>query len=259
MNSLLVGEPGVFGGPHLSLQLSCSKSVATQRLSQAARSRGRTVGCVSTSGEGSFQVSLLSIGSSRRGVCLVWHGYPDFSLAGHSGLAATAILGPVGRGGGASVATGLTGRRGCLGRFISGPGLLTMLDLQLDFRHFAGPGPRVAVGRSGRAGRHSRFTRLSPTSGSPLTGTGLVPLLGSVGAGKAGIGSPAFLVPSCCGSFHGLPYVFLEDPPVSPSKVSDVVLGGSHCNDKLVGQSLWPSIAALHLGDPMACSGGWAL
>ncbi len=50
-------------------------------------------------------------------------------------------------------------------------------------------------------------------------------LLGSLGASKAGVGPPTFLVVSSCGTFQGLPYLLLKDPPVSPSEVSDVVPG----------------------------------
>ncbi len=62
------------------------------------------------------------------GVCLVRQGYPDLSLAGDSGLAAAAILGPSGGSGGTSMATGLTRGCGLLSRLVPGPGLLTMLD-----------------------------------------------------------------------------------------------------------------------------------
>ncbi len=121
------------------------------------------------------------------------------------------------------MATGRTRRRGGLGRLVSCPGLLTTFDLHLYLWHFAGSGSRVTEVGLGRTGRNRRFPGLSPTSGFPLTGTGLVSLLGSVGAGKAGIRPPAFLGLGGCGVFYGLPYFFLKDPPVSPSEVSDIV------------------------------------
>ncbi len=60
-------NPGFSGVPTSPCSWPVSKSVATQRLFQAARSRGWAVGCVNTSGEGSFHVSLLLIGPSRKG------------------------------------------------------------------------------------------------------------------------------------------------------------------------------------------------
>ncbi len=57
---------GFSGVPTSPCSCPVSKSVATHRLSKAVWSRGGAVGCVSTSWEGSFHVSLLSIGPSRR-------------------------------------------------------------------------------------------------------------------------------------------------------------------------------------------------
>ncbi len=125
------------------------------------------------------------------------------------------------------MATGLTRRRGCLGCLVSGSGLLTTFNLQLYPWHLAGPRPRAVEGGPGRAGRSRRFSGLFPMAEFPLTGTGLVSLLGSVGPSKAGVGPPAFPGLGGCGLFHGLPYLFLEDPPVGASEVSDVVPGVS--------------------------------
>ncbi len=52
-----------------------------------------------------------------------------------------------------------------------------------------------------------------------------MPLLGSVGAGKASVGPPTFLVVSGCGTFQGLPYLLPKYPPVSPTDVSYIVSG----------------------------------
>ena len=52
-------------------------------------------------------------------------------------------------------------------------------------------------------------------------------LLGSVGAGEAGVGSPTFLVVCGCRTLQGLPDFLLKDPPVGPTDISHIISGVS--------------------------------
>ncbi len=50
-----------------------------------------------------------------------------------------------------------------------------------------------------------------------------MPLPSSVGACEASVGPLTFLAVSGCGTFQGLPNLFLEDPPVGPTFVPHIV------------------------------------
>ncbi len=76
-----------------------------------------------------------------------------------------------------------------------------------------------------------------------MAGTRLMPLLGSVGAGEAGVGPPTLLAASGYGAFQDLLYFLFKYPSVGPSYVPHIVPGvatmavnqwGNH-----PGHSLW--------------------
>ena len=119
------------------------------------------------------------------------------------------------------MATGLTMRRGGLGCLVSGPGLLTMLNLQLSLASCWAQAK--GCGRwTGTSWTKQTFLRAPSYGGiSPDWNRTCV----SIGLSKPGVGPPAFPGLGGCGLFHGLPYLFLKDPPVGPSEVPGVVPG----------------------------------
>ncbi len=146
MNSLFISESGVLRCPNVSLQLS-SPEIGSHAQTVPSGLVPREIGGLRQHQLGGlFPRQPMVNGSITQGVGVVGHGHPNLSSARHPRLAATAITGPTRGGGGVSTMTSLAGRRRHLGHLVPCSRLLTVFDLQLYLRHFAGFGAGVAVG-----------------------------------------------------------------------------------------------------------------